>query len=303
MEKTIKKNDEIIVDIIDYGTNGEGIAKVDGYTLFINGALKGERCKIHITKALTSYAYAKITEIIKKSEHRIESDCDTYKRCGGCCLRHIQYKETLKIKTQKVQNLVDKMLEKKIIVKETIGMEFPYHYRNKTIYPISIDKKIGFYSNRSHKIVPISECKIQTKLSQQIANYIAQNYKGTIYNEETEKGTLRNIMIREGFETNEVMVVLVQTDNKTLIDIKKLTSKFKQIKTIIININNKKTNVVLSNKNEIVYGNGYIKDKLGDYYFKISPNSFFQVNSTQTEKIYNYAIEHSNLNKNDILCD
>ena len=303
MNSTIKKNDEYVVDIIDYGTDGEGIAKINGYTLFVNGALKGEKCKIHVTKVLTSYAYAKIVEIVEKSKHRLEPDCDTYKRCGGCSLRHIDYKETLKITKEKVQNLVNKMLKSRVEVNETIGMDLPYYYRNKTIYPIDGRKKIGFYSNRSHDIIPINECKIQTKLSQKIARYIVENYKGTIYNEETREGVLRNIMIREAFSSKEAMVVLVQTDSKVYIDVEKIVSKFNQIKTIVINVNKKDTNVVLSNTNVIVYGDGFITDKLGDYYFKISPNSFYQINPIQTERIYNYAIEKACLNKNDILCD
>ncbi len=142
MEIPIKKNEEYIVDIIDYGADGEGIAKIDGYTIFVIGALKNEKCKIHITKVLTTHAFAKVIEIIEKSEKRIEADCDTFKRCGGCDLRHISYDETLKIKQEKVQNLMDKMLNKKIKVNSAIGMEKPWHYRNKAIFPISKEKEV-----------------------------------------------------------------------------------------------------------------------------------------------------------------
>ena len=303
MQTPVNKNDEIIVDIIDYGADGEGIAKVNNYTIFVNNALKGEKLKIHVTKALTNYAYAKIVEIIKKSNYRIEPDCQTYKRCGGCSLRHVDYNETLKIKKLKVENLVNKMLENPIQVNETIGMKNPYFYRNKTIYPINQNREIGFYTNRSHNIIPISECKIQSKVSQEIANYIASNYKGTIYNEKNQKGSLRNIMIREAFQTKEIMVVLVQTDDKIYINLNNLISKFHQIKTVIININKANTNVVLSQKNKIIYGEGFITDKLGEYSFKISPNSFYQVNPSQTEKIYQYAIKQAKLSKKTILCD
>lgn len=298
----IKKNDEYIVEIIDYGANGEGIAKIDGYTIFVIGAMKGEVCKIHILKTLSSHAFAKIVEIIKKSESRVEADCTTYNRCGGCDLRHIKYEETLQIKKEKVQNLVNKMLDKKILVNDTVGMENPLYYRNKAIFPISKDKKIGVFAKRSHNIIPISECKIQTKISQEIAKYIVENWKYTIYDEKTRQGLLRNIMIREGFATHEIMCVLVLSENKK-IDVSEIVEKFPEIKTIIANINTEDTNVVLGNENLVLYGNGYIQDKLGDYIFNISPNSFYQVNPIQTEKIYNLAIKSAKLNKDDILCD
>ena len=355
---SIKKNDEFETDIIDYGSDGEGIAKIDGYTIFVKGALKGEKCKIHITKVLQTHAFANVTQIIKKSPNRKESDCATFPRCGGCTLRHINYEETLKIKQEKVQNLFDKSFKKgSIKVEQTVGMEKPFYYRNKAIYPIRQDKKVGIYASRSHNVVPINECKIQTIQSQEIAKYIIENWKDTIYDEKTGKGLLRNIMIRESFTTGEVMCVLVQNgtenlrintkisnkktnnnnsnqynDSKNekesnkgkitspnleynLIDsnskynlinsnlINNLIKKFPKIKTIIINVNKKNTNVVLSSDNIVVYGSGYITDVLGGYKFRISPNSFYQVNPIQTEKIYKMAIEKANLNENDVMCD
>lgn len=340
---SIKKNDEFEADIIDYGTDGEGVAKIDGYTIFVKGALKGEKCKIHITKVLQTHAFANVTQILKKSPNRKESDCATFPRCGGCTLRHINYEETLKIKQEKVQNLFDKSFKKGTIkVEQTVGMEKPFYYRNKAIYPISQDKKVGIYASRSHNVVPINECKIQTIQSQEIAKYIIENWKDTIYDEKTGKGLLRNIMIRESFTTGEVMCVLVQngtenlrinakssnkktnnndSKNKNESDKGKITSsnleynlidsnlinnlvkKFPKIKTIVINVNKKNTNVVLSSDNIVVYGSGYITDVLGGYKFRISPNSFYQVNPIQTEKIYKMAIEKANLNENDVMCD
>ncbi len=302
MDCIVKKNEEYIVDIIDYGADGEGIAKINGYTIFVIGALKGEKCKIHILKVLSSHCFAKVVEIIKASKYRVEYDCKTFNKCGGCTLRHIDYNETLEIKRQKVQNLVNKMLENKIQVDKTIGMEQPLYYRNKAIYPISQEREVGIFAQRSHNIIPIRECKIQTKTSQNIAEFILENWDDTIYDERTGKGLLRNIMIREGFGTNEIMCVIVQNGDKKY-DYEKLIKEFPNIKNVVINVNTKNTNVVLSDKNIVLYGDGTINDTIGEYTFKISPNSFYQINHDQTEKLYNLAIEKANLSKHDIVCD
>ena len=140
MERVIEKNKEYIVDIIDNGYEGEGIAKIENFTIFIPNALKGEKIRILIVKVLSSYAFGKILEIITPSNCRIEIDCETYKRCGGCNLRHVKYEETLKIKQNNLQNLVNKNLKQKIVVQEVIGMEKPYNYRNKAQYPVGINK-------------------------------------------------------------------------------------------------------------------------------------------------------------------
>ena len=170
----IKKNDEYIVDIIDQGYEGEGIAKINDFTVFVPGAIKGEKVKILIVKVNTSYAFGKIVEVISASPSRNEQvDCTTYKRCGGCNLRHMHYEDTLKLKKNTVENLVRKTLKSNVMVKDTIGMDKPYYYRNKAQYPVGVDKEgnpvIGVYANRTHEVIPIQECKIQHKESQEIA--------------------------------------------------------------------------------------------------------------------------------------
>ena len=164
MNMQVEKNKEYIVDIIDNGFQGEGIAKIDGFTIFIPNAIKGEKIKILIVKVLASHAFGKIIEIIKQSDYREESDCITYKRCGGCSLRHIKYNETLKIKQNAVQSLVNKTLENKLKVEETLGMDKPYHYRNKAQYPIGLNKEgkpvIGVFANRTHEIIQIGRAHV-----------------------------------------------------------------------------------------------------------------------------------------------
>ena len=297
----LKKNEEYIVDIIDNGYQGEGIAKIDGVPIFINQAIKGEKIRIKILKVQTNFAYGKIIEILQKSENREKEDCNTYVKCGGCNLRHIKYEETLNIKKSIVENCLYKALKKEKEVNNVIGMQNPYYYRNKLQYPLGfIDKErvMGIYSERSHNIIPTQNCMIQNKLCQEVANYafdyIKEN-KIKVYDEKTNTGTIRHIIVRIGVKTNEVLLTLVINDNRfkeyTEDFIQYMILKFPEIKAIVLNYNQENTNVILGTKCETIYGRGYIYDILGEYKFKISPLSFYQVNPIQTEILYNKAIE------------
>lgn len=309
----VQKNQEYIVEIIDNGYEGEGIAKIDNFTIFIPGAIKGEKVKILIVKVLSSHAFGKVIEIINKSEFRQDFDCLTYKRCGGCNLRHIKYEQTLKIKQNSVQSLVNKTLKNKIEVQETVGMENPFHYRNKAQYPFGVNKDgepvIGVFANRTHEVIPIDKCLIQNPQSEEIAKYILnfiKENKISIYNEKTRRGLFRHVVIKVGVQTGQIMCILVINGK----DIPKeeqlkveLTTRFPQIKSIVKNINMKNTNVILGQKNINIFGNGYIEDKLGDYIFKISPLSFYQVNPIQVKKLYNLGVEMAQISKEDTVFD
>lgn len=309
----MQKNEEFIVDIIDNGFQGEGIAKIDNFTVFIQGAIKGERVRILILKVLSSHAFGKIIEFIKKSDYRVVVDCKTYKRCGGCNLRHIEYDETLKIKKNMVQNLVNKNLKNKLEVQDVLGMEKSYHYRNKAQYPVGQNKEgkpiIGVFANRTHEIIEIEKCLIQDEKTEEIAkyivNYFAQN-SISVYNEKTGKGLVRHIVTKIGKKTNEVMIIIVingkEIPNEADL-VKSLTSRFSDVKTIIKNINMQNTNVILGKENINLYGNGYIEDILGDLRFKISPLSFYQVNSVQAEKLYKIGVESADITNKDIVFD
>lgn len=309
----IQKNQEYIVEIVDNGFEGEGIAKIDNFTIFIPGAIKGEKVKILIVKVLSSHAFGKILEIIKKSEYRQDVDCSTYKRCGGCNLRHVKYKETLKMKQNAVQSLVNKTLKNKIQVQSTIGMENPFHYRNKSQYPIGTNKEgqpiIGVFANRTHEVIPIEKCYIQNPKSEEIAKFILNFIKEhniSIYNESTRQGLFRHIVIKIGIKTNEIMCILVingKTIPKEKELIEEILKKFSNVKTIVKNINTKNTNVILGQENINIYGDGYIQDILGEYTFKISPLSFYQVNPIQAEKLYELGVKMAQITKNDIVFD
>ena len=313
MKNSVNKNQEYVVDIIDNGFEGEGIAKIDSFTIFIPNTIKGEKVKILIVKVLSSHAFGKVLQILEKSENRIEPDCNTYKRCGGCNLRHVKYEKTLEMKKNKVQNLVNKSLNQKIEVEEVLGMNKPYFYRNKLQYPLGIDKHgnpiIGVYANRTHEIIPIEKCMIQDEESSEIAKYIVElikKYNLTVYDEKTRKGLFRHVVIKKGFKTNEIMIILVINSEKLAESqeiVKDLIEKYNKIKTIVINSNMENTNVILGNRNETIYGSGYIEDILGIFKFKISPLSFYQVNPIQAEKLYNLALQNTEITDNDIVFD
>lgn len=313
MEIPVEKNKEYVVEIIDQGYEGEGIAKIDSYTIFVKDAIKGEKCRILIVKITTSHAFAKIVEILNSAEHRVKPDCKTYTRCGGCELRHMEYEQTLKLKQDMVQNLINKTLESLVQVNKTLGMGNPYYYRNKAQYPLGFNKQgnpaIGIYAQRSHEIIPIQHCYIQNEISQKIAytifDFAIQN-NISIYNEKTQKGILRHIVIKIGRYTNQIMCILVTNtpdfkEEDKLISV--LTEQYPEITTIIKNINSENTNVILGKENIALYGNGFITDYMGEYKFNISPMSFYQVNPVQAEALYEIAIEFAQLEKEDILFD
>ena len=312
---SINKNDEFIVNIIDDGINGEGIAKIDNFTVFVKGAIKGEKAKIKIIKVLTSHAYGKILEIIDRSVYRKNPDCDTYNRCGGCCLRHIDYEYTLKIKKNIVENVLRKQGLDYIKLNDVLGMKKPYYYRNKLQYPLGLDKAnnkvMGVFEERSHNVINTEKCMIQNKLIQSIANDIFTFIKSnniSVYNEKSLKGIIRHIIIRVGIKTNEVMCTLVLNEDKIEKEVEEkfveyITKRYSQIKTIIKNINDKNTNVILGDKNIVLYGNGYIYDDILGYKFKISNMSFYQVNPVQTEVLYLKAIEYASLKGEETIFD
>lgn len=309
----VVKNKEYVVDIIDQGYEGEGIAKIDGFTIFVEGAIKGEKVRVLIVKVTFSHAFGKILEIIEESDKRTMADCNTYKRCGGCNLRHIDYKETLELKRNIVQNLVNKTLKNKLKVENTIGMENPFHYRNKAQYPVGVNKEgkptLGVFAKRTHEVIPVDKCFIQNEQCEQVAKYIFEFIKEnniSIYNEKEGKGLVRHIVVRIGVKTNEIIAAIVINGREIPKEqqlVGKVLQKFPQVKTVVKNVNTKNTNVILGKENIILYGNGYIEDRLGEYTFKISPLSFYQINPVQTEKLYNKAIKLADLQGDEIALD
>ncbi|MGL5245135.1 MAG: 23S rRNA (uracil(1939)-C(5))-methyltransferase RlmD [Sarcina sp.] len=305
----VEKNKEYILNIVSQGYEGEGIAKIDDtYPVFIEGALKGETVKVKIIKVKKSFAYGKLIDVIEPSNERCEAKCAIYKRCGGCKVQHMSYNEQLAFKWERVKDCIERIgkLDSNL-VKFPLGMEEPWRYRNKVQLPIGLingELKIGFFAPRSHEIIDMETCLIQDEVADKVVKLTRQWIKKNnikpynVDGEYDEKGILRHIMIRRGFTTNEVMVVIV-TNGENLphkdefVDL--MVNNILGIKSIVQNVNSKKTNVILGEKCITLWGENTISDYIGQFKFNISPLSFFQVNPTQTEVLYSKALEYAEL--------
>jgi len=321
----VEKNEEYIVEVSGLGFEGEGVAKVEGFPVFIQGALVGEKVKVKIIKVSKNFAFGKLIEVIETSEHRRDPVCSIYKRCGGCGLQHLSYEGQLDFKKSRVKDVLERVGKLKInedsqvvstdggvVLHDTIGMEEPYRYRNKVQLPVGEENgeiKIGFYAQRSHEIIDMNTCHIQDQVGDKVVALTKEwmkKYNIKPYDEKNHKGTVRHIMIRRGFNTNEVMVVLV-TRTKELSHKEEFVSLIREniegIKSIIQNVNNKKTNVILGEENITLFGEDHISDYIGDFKFNISPLSFFQVNPIQTEVLYSKAMEYAGLTGKETVFD
>ncbi len=310
----LSKNKEYIVDIVDIGQGGVGVGKYEGFTVFVEGGLVQDKVKVKINKAKKSYAVGDIVEIIEKSPFRVDRICsDKLKDCGGCQIQELDYKKQLEIKTNEVKQVISRIGKLEgVIIYDTIGMDQPQRYRNKAQFPvqkINNNPEIGFYKKKSHDVIPTDSCVIQHEVNDKIMRIIKtyiQAYNVSIYDEKSHTGVLRHLVTKIGFTTNEVMVVLVANGRK-LPYLNELASVLEEnvpgFKTLVVNVNREKTNVILGKENRVIYGEGKINDYIGDLVFEISPLSFFQVNPVQTEVLYNKALEYAELKENDTVFD
>lgn len=309
----VEKNKNYNVEIIGIGHEGEGVGKVDNFTVFVKEGLPGEILEAKIIKVTKNYAIGKLIKVIKESEGRVNPTCKTYKRCGGCQLMHASYEVQLQLKRKLVYETVKRIGKiDNIEVHPTIGMDNPYRYRNKVQLPVGrINGKvnIGFYAPRSHEIIDIDTCHIQDEISDKVVEitrkWIESNNIDT-YDETTGRGIIRHIMVRRGFKTGEVMVVIVTNSKKLPFKeefISKVVENVDGIKSIVQNINTKKTNVILGEENILLWGSPSIKDYIGRFKFNISPLSFFQVNPIQTEVLYSKALEYAGLTGDEVVFD
>ncbi len=311
---SVEKNKEYILQIESNGHQGEGVGKIDNFTVFIDGALKGEVVKIKLIKVNKNYGIGKLLEIISPSDERENPICSIYKRCGGCNLQHTAYEAQLNFKTERVKEVMKRIGKlENIKVHNTLGMKNPYNYRNKVQLPVGRNKDgevvVGFYASRSHDIINMEKCHIQDEVADKIVELTKrwiEKYNIETYNEEKHSGLIRHIMIRKGFKTGEVMIVLVTNGEKLPHSdefVELMAENIEGVASIIQNINKNKTNVILGEKSKTLYGKDTITDFIGEFKFNISPLSFFQVNSIQTEVLYEKALEYADLTGDETVFD
>ncbi|MBQ8504583.1 MAG: 23S rRNA (uracil(1939)-C(5))-methyltransferase RlmD [Clostridia bacterium] len=309
----MKKNDEIKFTITTLTSQGSGLGRFKDMAVFVEGAAPGDELLVHIIKVKKNYAVGKIKKIVKKAKCRIESDCEIDTRCGGCAYRHISYEEELNIKKQTVTDALQRIGGLGIEVKEILSIKEPKNYRNKAQIPVGMSEdgniQIGFYSKRTHRITDSDRCLLQKEdfhtVIPLIRRYIAEN-PVTIYDEKTGKGLLRHIYLRQAHKTGEMMVCLVINGDsiprkERLIEL--LLSSGKNIRSIVLNINKKDTNVILGDECITIWGSDFIEDELCGLKFRISPLSFYQVNPEGTELLYGKAKEYAGLTGNEVILD
>ena len=313
----MNKNDIVTVEITDIGVSGEGIGHVDGYTLFIKDAVIGDVVEAKVMKAKKNYGYARLMKVITPSEYRVEPKCAFARRCGGCQIQEMSYDRQLVFKDQKIRGNLERIggfTKDQIdtVMQPVVGMEPPFGYRNKAQFPFGTDKEgnpiTGFYAGRTHDIIANTDCALGVEQNKEILEIILQymrENKIKSYDEKTGKGLIRHALIRYGFKTKEIMVCLV-VNGKKLPKAERLIEKLIQIEgmtSITISPNTRRDNVIMGDSYEILWGQGYITDYIGNVKYQISPLSFYQVNPVQTEKLYGLALEYADLKGDETVWD
>lgn len=313
VEAPIERNKDYKIEITGMGHEGEGVGKIDGFTVFVPGSIIGEKLYIKIIKVEKSYAIGKIINIAEASENRVEPICSIYKRCGGCHLQHISYEGQLQFKRQRVVDALTRIGKlENIRIHQTLGMDNPYRYRNKVQLPVEAmdgNIKIGFYASRSHEIIDMDKCHIQDETADNIIKLLREwikEFNIDTYNEQTGTGFLRHIMLRRAFRTGEIMVVIITNGEKfkcrdEIVNL--LVNNVYGLSSIVQNINQKRSNTILGTKCITLWGKDTITDYIGKFKFNISPLAFFQVNPVQTEVLYNKVLEYAGLTGSQTVFD
>ena len=308
-----RKNNLVTLEIEDCGIDGEGIGKADGFTVFVKDAVIGDTVTAKIIKAKKNYGYGRLMEVLKPSPYRVEPKCEFARQCGGCQLQALSYDQQLVFKTNKVKGHLERIGGfTDIPMEPIIGMDELFHYRNKAQFPVGRNKEgkivTGFYAGRTHNIIENRDCALGVVENKEVLDRVIahmEKYGIEPYNEATGKGLVRHVLIRYGYFTKEVMVCLILNGNKipkeellvkSLCEIPGMTS-------ITINVNKKRSNVILGEEICLLWGQEYITDRIGDISYQISPLSFYQVNPMQTQKLYAKALEYADLHGQETVWD
>ena len=293
------KNDEFIMEIVDVTNEGSGVGKVDGMAVFVPLTAVGDIVKVKALKVKKTYAYGKLMEIITPSKARIDNDCPYFNKCGGCVFRHIGYQAELELKQNKVYEVIKRIGSVDLAPQPMLYDECD-RYRNKAQYPLSENGGVGFYAFHSHRIIECEDCILQPEIFSKICDAVShfvRQYSISIYNEEKHKGLLRHLYIRRGQISGEIMVCFV-INGENLPKSEIIIEKLKEIcgdalKSVALNINKNDTNVILGDTCKTLYGSDYITDILAGVKVRLSPLSFYQVNTVMANKLYAKAKDYA----------
>jgi len=311
--KPVSKEQSIEIEIIGLNHEGEGVGRINGFTIFVPHTAPGDLVLARVISIQKNYARALFQEIIKPSSSRREAPCPQFYYCGGCQLQHIDYKEQLRLKHINLEETLQRIGGIETEVSPIRGMNDPWFYRNKAQVPIGQKDNnilIGFYAKKSHRIINMEKCLIQDTINNQAISIVRgalQSLNIPVYNPSTQEGVIRHVLTRSSFYNGEVMIALITINNNAiphqdeLVDT--LKKRIKGLTGIIQNVNPSPGNVVLGHQNILLWGNPYITEKIGDYFFKVSPSSFFQVNPPQTEVLYELVDHFSELNGDETVFD
>lgn len=292
-----QKNDIINLTITALSNEGSGIGRFEGMAVFVPHTAIGDKIKARILKVLKNYAFAKVEEFISLSADRIEQECSVFSKCGGCALRHINYGAELAYKRSKVIECLKRIGSVEVEVDDIVASDSRERYRNKAVFPISENLDFGFYAAGSHRVIPNNDCKLQPEIFSVICNCFkewAKTFGIPVYNETTGDGCLRRLFLRIAEATGQIMIVPVlncETSVGTDELVESLKSKIGDDFTLVLNYNSSRGNAVFGEHYETVYGVGYIEDTLLGIRFRLSPQSFYQVNRKQAEKLYSIAAQ------------
>ena len=312
----MEKNEVFTAEITDLTSEGEGVGKTGGFTWFIKGTVPGDTVTASVMKVKKTYGYARAVEVIKASPDRVEARCPIAGPCGGCQLQGLSYEAQLRFKAEKVKAAVTRIggfSDGTFETEPIIGMEDPWRYRNKAQYPVSRAKDgriiAGFYAGHTHSVIGCTDCLIGAETDGAILRVVTgfmEKYGIEPYDEETRRGLLRHVLIRTSRAFGEILVCLViNGDSIKCADklVEALVTAVPEVSTVCLNINKENTNVILGDTVKCLFGSGYITDTIGGVSFRISPQSFFQVNPVQVEKLYGKALEYAGLTGGETVWD
>lgn len=301
-------NQEYVLNIESQGSEGEGIARIDGYTLFISGGITGDTVRVRVTKLNKSYGFATLLEVISPSPDRVEPTCPAFSLCGGCQLMHMSYDAQCRFKQQRIKDALLRIGGIDCEV-DFVPAKNPFRYRNKMVFPFSQKCEWGFYRGGSHEVIPLKDCPLGDSLNTDILNCVRDFFKSEnipAYDEQTHTGVLRRVFTRVSAENSGVMVVIsVNADSVPHRErlVHSLRNISPRIVSIILNINKKRTNLVLGDKNVTLWGCDTLSDTLLSLKYDISPHSFFQINHAQTERLYRKVLEFAELDDTKTVFD